>query len=114
MPAECPDDLLHAPRGEVSAAVQQRVVAARLRAQTRQCCANQALQGQQIDDHAAVDATTRQFLQQAASRLGWSARSTHRTLKVARTVADLAGANQLTVSHLAEAIQYRRALQAQM
>lgn len=51
-----------------------------------------------------MDAATRQFLQQAAARLGWSARSTHRTLKVARTVADLAGADKLTVSHLAEAI----------
>lgn len=112
VPAVRPDDLLSAPHGEASAAVQQRVVAARQRAQARQGCANQALHGQQIDDHAAMDTPTRQFLQQAASRLGWSARSTHRTLKIARTVADLAGADQLSVAHLAEAIQYRRALQA--
>lgn len=112
VPAVHPDDLLHAPTGEPSAAVQARVVAARQRAQSRQGCTNQALQGQQIDTHAAMDGATRQFLQQAANRLGWSARSTHRTLKVARTVADLAGADRLTVGHLAEAIQYRRALQA--
>ena len=61
-----------------------------------------------------MDAPTRQFLQQAANRLGWSARSTHRVLKVARTVADLAGAEHLGIAHLAEAIQYRRALQAQV
>lgn len=112
VPAVHPDELLHAPTGEPSAAVQARVVAARQRAQSRQGCTNQALQGQQIDTHAAMDGATRQFLQQAANRLGWSARSTHRTLKVARTVADLAGADRLTVGHLAEAIQYRRALQA--
>ncbi len=112
VPAVRPDDLLHAARGEPSAAVQQRVVAARGRADARQGCANQALQGQQIDDHAAMDAPTRQFLQQAASRLGWSARGTHRVLKVARTVADLAGAEHIGIAHLAEAIQYRRALQA--
>ena len=70
VPAVRPDDLLHAPSGEPSAAVQQRVVAARQRAESRQGCANQALQGQQIDTHAAMDVPTRQFLQQAASRLG--------------------------------------------
>ncbi len=111
VPAVRPDDLLGAPRGEPSAVVQQRVVAARQRAMDRQGCPNHALQGQQIDDHVAMDAATRQFLQQAATRLGWSARGTHRVLKLARTVADLAGSTPLTVGHLAEAIQYRRALE---
>jgi len=46
----------------------------------------------------------------AAARLDWSARSTHRALKVARTIADLAGATQTQVGHVAEAMQYRRAL----
>ena len=46
----------------------------------------------------------------AAARLGWSARSTHRALKVARTIADLAGATDTEVGHVAEAVQYRRVL----
>jgi magnesium chelatase family protein len=52
------------------------------------------------------------FLNIAAARLGWSARSTHRTLKVARTIADLAGAAATQVVRVAEAVQYRRALAA--
>jgi hypothetical protein len=43
------------------------------------------------------------------TRLGWSARSFHRVLRVARTVADLEGHASITTSHLGEAIQYRRA-----
>ncbi|HXE47940.1 MAG TPA: ATP-dependent protease, partial [Ramlibacter sp.] len=54
------------------------------------------------------------FLNIAAARLGWSARSTHRTLKVARTIADLAGAAATQVVHVAEAVQYHRALAATM
>jgi magnesium chelatase family protein len=53
-----------------------------------------------------------EFLRLAASRLEWSARSTHRVLKVARTIADLAAAPRVEVVHVAEAVQYRRALPA--
>jgi len=48
-------------------------------------------------------------LRTAATRLGWSARSTHRTLKIARTIADLAGSEAITLAHAAEAMQYRYA-----
>jgi magnesium chelatase family protein len=77
-------------------------------AQQRQGCPNQALHGAALDLHAALDAPARQFLHKAATRLGWSARATHRAIQVARTIADLAEARAIDVAHLAEAVQYRR------
>ena len=106
------DELLNAPPGEASAAVRARCAAARERALARQGTANQALHGQAIDRHARLDDAARQFLHTAASRLGWSARATHRALKVARSIADLAGSETTTTAHVAEAVQYRRVLGA--
>ena len=102
------DALLQAATGETSAAVRTRVAAARARATSRQAKPNQALQGAEIDHHIALDDIATRFLQMAATRLGWSARGTHRVLKVARTIADLAQADTVVVEHLAEAMQYRR------
>jgi magnesium chelatase family protein len=59
-----------------------------------------------------LDNSAIKFLSTTATRLGWSGRSTHRAMKVARTIADLSGSDVVTVTHLAEAIQYRRALKA--
>lgn len=112
VPALPPQDLLGAPPGEASATITERVVQARQRAMERQRCTNQALQGQAIDTHVLLEPTAMQFLQTAAARLGWSARATHRALKVARTIADLAGAPTTQTVHVAEAMQYRRALKA--
>jgi magnesium chelatase family protein len=50
------------------------------------------------------------MLHQAIDKLGLSARAYHRTLKVARTIADLASSDTISVAHVAEAIQYRRGL----
>ncbi|HYE40383.1 MAG TPA: YifB family Mg chelatase-like AAA ATPase [Ramlibacter sp.] len=110
VPAVAPAELLHAPAGEPTARVQSRCVAARALALARQGKENQALQGAEIDVHAALSAPAGSFLRQAAERLGWSARSTHRVLKVARTIADLAGSATLEAAHVAEAVQYRRGL----
>lgn len=107
-----PDDLLAAPAGEPTAAVRQRCAVARERALHRQGMANQALHGQQLDAHVGLDPAATPFLTAAAARLGWSARATHRALKVARTIADLAGSAHVTTAHVAEAVQYRRALRA--
>ena len=110
VPTLPPDQLLRAPPGESTAAIRERCEAARERAMRRQGKANQGLQGKEIDLHAALDDAAAKFLNVAAARLGWSARSTHRALKVARTIADLAGAATTQVAHVAEAVQYRRVL----
>jgi magnesium chelatase family protein len=112
VPAMDPGELLDTPAGEPTQAVQARCVAARERQLARQAKSNQALQGQEIDLHAALGAKTADLLRHAAARLGWSARSTHRAIKVARTVADLAGARDIEVAHMAEAVQYRRGMPA--
>ncbi|MBG9389138.1 YifB family Mg chelatase-like AAA ATPase [Caenimonas aquaedulcis] len=104
--------LLEAPPGESTVAIRARCAAARALAMQRQGKANHALQGKEIDQHARLAEAAGIFLQTASARLGWSARSTHRVLKVARTVADLAGSAQTEVAHVAEAVQYRRGLTA--
>ena len=98
--------VLEGPMGESSAVVQARCLAARERAWARQACSNQALTSGQL---TALDITAaaRHCLQQAAGRWRWSTRQSHRTWKVARTIADLAGADRIDVDHLAEALQYR-------
>jgi magnesium chelatase family protein len=103
------DELLRAAAGESTASIRSRCQAARERALARQGKTNQALVGREIDQHAHPDEPATQVLHTAASRLGWSARGMHRTLKVARTIADLAGAPQIGVAHVAEALQYRLA-----
>ncbi|ASI69562.1 ATP-dependent protease [Diaphorobacter nitroreducens] len=112
VPALPPEELLGAPPGEPSGAVRERVARAHERALQRQGKANQALHGQELEQMAALDAPAARFLQAAAARLAWSARSTHRALKVARTIADLSGCETVGAAHVAEAVQYRRALRA--
>ena len=105
-------ELINTPPGESTDAVRARVVQARARAMERQGSTNQALNGQAIDEQCKLDDAAAKFLNTAATRLGWSGRSIHRCLKVARTIADLADARTVQVSHVAEAVQYRRALKA--
>ncbi|MEP7283890.1 MAG: YifB family Mg chelatase-like AAA ATPase [Rubrivivax sp.] len=103
-----PAELLALPDGETSAAVAARVAAARQRQIDRQGVTNARLTPGAVDAAVRADPAALQFLRRAAERLGWSARGLHRTLKVARTIADLAGEEQVALAHMAEAVQFRR------
>ena len=108
VPALTDDELMTAPAGESSAAIRARVEAARARQMQRQGKPNAALGTQEIDLHCALDTAGTSLLKQAITHLNLSARAYHRVLKLARSVADLAGSASITPAHLAEAIQYRR------
>lgn len=105
-----PAELMALPDGEPSTAVAERVAAARRRQTERQGEPNGTLDAGRIDAHCRTDDAARRFLLAAAERLGWSGRRLHRTLKVARTIADLAGAETIASAHVAEALQLQRAL----
>jgi magnesium chelatase family protein len=112
VPAVPPETLAALPDGEPSTTIAARVGVARDRALQRQGCANATLSGQAQQIHCALDAAASGLLQTASARLGWSARSFHRVLRIARTVADLAGEPAISAAHVAEAIQCRRLLAA--
>jgi magnesium chelatase family protein len=96
--------------GESSAVVRGRVVAARERALQRAGKPNVALNNREVQRDCALADADRDLLERSLDRLGLSARAYHRILRVARTIADLAGAARIGTPHLTEAIQYRRVL----
>jgi magnesium chelatase family protein len=102
------EDLTRSAQGEGSEAIRARVTEARAYQLKRQGQPNATLTTREVDRHCVPDARGANLLKQAIARLGLSARGYHRVLKVARTIADLAGARTLAVAHVAEAIQYRR------
>ncbi|MDR2188709.1 MAG: YifB family Mg chelatase-like AAA ATPase [Azonexus sp.] len=109
VPALPPEELRGKAAGENSATVRQRVLAARQRQLDRQGKVNARLSSAEVDARCAPDATGGRLLEQASHSLGLSARGWHRILRVARSIADLAGSDQIGAAHVAEAIQYRRA-----
>jgi magnesium chelatase family protein len=103
-------DLTGAPAGEASAPVRARVLASRERQLARPGRAsrlNAVLHGRAFERACAVDDAGRRLLERSAERLHLTARGFHRVLKVARTIADLAGEGAIATEHLAEALQYR-------
>jgi len=98
--------------GERSEAVAARVAAARDRQRRRlggttESPVNAAMGPEEIRQLASPDAAGQALLDAAFERLGLSVRAIHRVLKVARTIADLAGSDAVRAPHVAEAIQYR-------
>jgi magnesium chelatase family protein len=89
---------------------QHRVLSAHQRQQARQQLLNAQLPVGALNVVCSLTDSARQLLDAAAQKLSWSARGHHRVLRVARTIADLAGHDQIDAPHLAEAIQYRRPL----
>jgi len=94
--------------GEASATVRERVEAVRQRQLARMGVAAGELDGGGVSAHCRPNDDALAFLETASNRLGLSARAFHRVLKLARTVADLDGAEVIGQSHVAEAIHYRR------
>jgi len=95
------------PPGESSAQVRRRVCAARERQLGRQQKPNSRLGPRELDRHCPLDPAARRLLDAALMHLSLSARAYHRVIKVARTVADLAGADTIAAPHVAEAVRYR-------
>ncbi len=92
---------------ESSAAVRERVMAARQIQLERQGVTNAQLQGKALGRNAQPDIEAEALLQTALSRQLLTARSYHRCLRVARTLADLDSCERLSVNHAAEALSYR-------
>lgn len=93
---------------ESSEQVRQRVCEARHRQISRAGKANYLLENRELEVYCSLSDSDYQLVEQAISRLKLSARAYHRILKVARTIADLAGSEQIQTAHLSEAIGYRR------
>jgi len=92
---------------EPSSAVRKRVIAARERQRFRNRCLNHALSGAGLEAACRLGKDSRDLLLGAMDRLGLSARAYHRIIRVARTIADLDDAADISTTHISEAISYR-------
>jgi magnesium chelatase family protein len=106
------EQLSSAAEGEPSAVVRQRVIAARKRqwrrfAEHPSVSSNAEMRASELRAYCELDQAGASLLREAVERFGLSARAYHRVLRVARTIADLAGSEQVEAVHVAEAIQYQ-------
>ena len=106
VPALRESDLEAGVAGESTTAVRVRVAAAHAQQLARQGKPNARLCGDEIERHCVPEDAARKLLRDSSARFGLSARAFHRTLKVARTIADLASSGRLRSAHVAEALQY--------
>lgn len=102
--------------GESSSAVRERVEIARQRQRERfgvgssadlTLTCNADMHPAEVRQYCALDDTGRSLMRSAMLQMQLSARAYHRILKLARTIADMAGMDAITTTHLAEALQYR-------
>lgn len=111
VPAVSVADLMAEAQGESSQAIRHRVTFARAqqrqRFQTEGIFCNAQMKHRHLKRFARLGTEEKELLKQAVKTLGLSARAYDRILKVAQTIADLAGSDQIRIEHLAEAIQYR-------
>ena len=106
------EDLSGKGTGEPSAAIRQRVMAARARQRERfgaeSTQLNARMNNRQIEAYCALDGPCRLMMERAFQRMNLSARAYQRLRKVARTIADLDGSETIREKHLSEAIRYRQ------
>jgi len=105
-------DLVGAGAEESRATVRQRVELARSRQRDRfhgrpGLHANAHMTARDLRRYCPLSEPVERLLREAVTRLGLSARAYHRILKIGRTIADLAGGEELSTAHIGEAIQYR-------
>lgn len=110
------EELGRAPKktGDSSAVIRERVTAARAAQHSRfegaSISTNKEMSIRDLKEHCPLSKETETLLTQAATKMQLSARAYHRTIKVARTIADLAGSAAIDAAHVAEALQYRQSI----
>jgi len=111
VPRETIDTIIDTKEKENSDLVREKVVVARQTQQKRfassDLTANAHMQAKHIDAMISLDQRCKNFLKQAAETLHLSARVIHRTIKLARTIADYEQSDDIIMQHLAEALHYR-------
>ncbi len=111
MPPVQYSDLQNTTEGEHSAQIKERVMQAHRiqtkRYQTEGIYFNAQLNAAQIETYCALSKAEKELLQKAFENMHLSARAYHKILKLARTVADLAGCETINIRHIAEVLQYR-------